>query len=82
MTDGMTMEQHYERNRWGWYEVQVEGLFNPAWFNWLDEWEITPLPNGNTLLAGPVIDQPALHGIFAHIRDMNLTIIFVKKIDQ
>ena len=62
-----------------WYEIEVEGHFNPSWFNWLDGWEITPLPGGNTLLSGQVIDQPALHGIFAHIRDMNVKMISLKK---
>lgn len=62
-----------------WYEIEVEGYFSPKWFDWLDEWEITPLPSGNTLLAGLVIDQPALHGIFARIRDLNLKIISLKK---
>ncbi len=80
MTDA-TAKQRRGQNGCDWYEVLVEGQFNPAWFNWLDEWEITPLPDGNTYLSGPVNDQPALHGIFAQIRDMNIKIISVKKID-
>jgi len=81
MTDETGKERRQERNIQDWYEIQVEGHFNPGWFNWMDEWKITPLPNGNTLLAGPVIDQPSLHGIFAHIRDMNVKIISLKKND-
>ena len=61
-----------------WYEVEVEGQFSLGWFNWLEGWEITPLPSGNTLLYGQVIDQPALHGLFARIRDMNIKIISLK----
>lgn len=60
-----------------WYAIEVEGNFNPGWFDWLDGWEITPLPGGDTLLSGWVIDQPALHGIFARIRDLNLKLISV-----
>jgi hypothetical protein len=60
-------------------EIEVEGNLNPIWFDWLADWEITPLPSGNTLLKGQVIDQPALHGIFANMRDMNLKIISLKK---
>ncbi len=81
MTDETGKERRQERNIQDWYEIQVEGHFNPGWFNWMDEWKITPLPDGNTLLAGPVIDQPSLHGIFAHIRDMNVKIISLKKND-
>ena len=68
-----------ENNGQDWYEIEVEGRFNPRWFNWLDGWEITPLPSGNTLLSGRIIDQPALHGLFACIRDLNLKIISLKK---
>ena len=81
MIEGPVKVQRTDRNGHDWYEIQVEGHFNPGWFNWMDEWKITPLPNGNTLLAGPVIDQPSLHGIFAHIRDMNVKIISLKKND-
>ena len=69
-----------EQNRQDWYEVEVEGHFNPGWFDCLDGWEITSLPSGNTLLSGQVVDQPALHGIFACIRDLNLKIISLKKV--
>jgi hypothetical protein len=79
MTDETGKERRQEQNRQDWYEVEVEGQFNPSWFDWLDGWEITPLPSGNTLLSGRVIDQPALHGIFARVRDLNLKIISLKK---
>jgi hypothetical protein len=79
MTDETRKERRREQNRQDWYEIEVEGYFNPGWFDWLDGWEITPLPGGNTLLSGRVIDQPALHGIFACIRDLNLKIISLKK---
>jgi hypothetical protein len=62
-----------------WYEVQVEGYYNPGWFSWLAGWEITQLPNGNTRLAGPLIDQSALHGLFAQMRDMNVKIVYLNK---
>jgi hypothetical protein len=68
-----------EKNGQDWYEIEVEGRFNPGWFDWLEGWEITPLMSGNTLISGWVLDQPALHGIFARIRDMNVKIISLKK---
>jgi hypothetical protein len=75
MADESGKEQLPEQNRQDWYEIEVAGHFNPGWFDWLEGWEITTLPSGNTLLSGRVIDQPALHGIFACIRDLNLKII-------
>lgn len=79
MVDVPNKRQKPEHNSQDMYEIEVEGNLNPSWFDWLDDWEITPLPSGNTLLKGQVIDQPALHGIFAYMRDMNLKIISLKK---
>jgi hypothetical protein len=62
-----------------WYEIEVEGSINPTWFDWPDGGEVIPLPNGNTLLYCRVKDQPALHGLFARIRDLNLKILFLKR---
>ncbi len=69
-----------EQRAQDWYKIEVEGQIHPDWFDGLENWEVTFLPDGNTLLAGPVTDQPALHGLFARIRDLNLKIIFLKKI--
>ena len=79
MTVESDKERRHEQNKQDWYEVEVEGQINPDWFDCLDGWEITPLLNGNTLLAGQIVDQPALHGLFARIRDLNLKIISLKK---
>lgn len=77
--DETGIQRQQEQSGQDWYEVEVEGHFNPAWFDWLDGWEITPLPSGNTILSGRVIDQPALHGLFARIRDLNLKMLSLKK---
>jgi hypothetical protein len=79
MTDEMRKARLQEQNSQDWYEIEVEGQFNPGWFDRLDGWEIALLPNGNTLLSGWLPDQPALHGLFARIRDLNIKIISLKK---
>ena len=79
MTGATGKVHRREQNRQDWYEIEVEGYFNVAWFDWLDGWEITSLPGGNTLLFGRIIDQPALHGIFARMRDLDLKIISLNK---
>lgn len=33
-----------------------------------------------TLISGPVVDQPALHGLLTKIRDLNLMLISVHRI--
>ena len=79
MTDATGNLIGQKKNGQDWYEIEVEGHFNRRWFDWLDGWEISVLQNGNTLLYGQITDQPALHGIFAGIRDLNLKIISLKK---
>ena len=78
MTGASNMIGH-EKNGQDWYEIEVEGSFSHRWLDWPDGGDITPLPNGNTLLSCWVKDQPALHGLFARIRDLNLKIISLKK---
>ncbi len=34
-----------------------------------------------TVLLGPIADQPALHGVLNKIRDLNLSLISVKKLE-
>jgi hypothetical protein len=41
--------------------------------------EIT-LENGETLLAGPVADQAALHGLLKKVRDLGLVLVSVNRI--
>lgn len=79
MTNEMGKNQQQAQGRQDWYELEVEGSLSPRGFDWLEGWKITLLPNGNTLLSGCIRDQPALHGLFAHIRDLNLKIISLEK---
>ena len=64
----------------GCYEIRLKGLLDPHW-DWLENMTVTHLDIGETLLCGPVVDQAALHGLLARIRDLNLTLITVNRID-
>ena len=61
------------------YAIRIEGRLDPAWSEWLEGISIVPLPNGETLLTGPVADQAALHGLLNRIRDMNLKLVGIEK---
>ena len=63
------------------YEIIVKGSLEPRWSGWFDGFAVTPQANDETLLAGEVADQVALHGLFAKIRDLGLPLLSVERID-
>ena len=59
------------------YEILVRGQLDHHWSAWFEGLAVTPLESGETLIAGPVQDQAALHGILAKIRDLDLHLLAV-----
>jgi hypothetical protein len=59
------------------YEIRVRGLLDSHWSAWFEGLTLTHLGNGQTLIAGPIQDQAALHGILAKIRDLGLHLLSV-----
>jgi hypothetical protein len=43
---------------------------------------LTPLDSGKSLLVGPIIDQSALRGLLNQLRNLNITVISVEKIEN
>ncbi len=74
----MTNRQVYETPAF--YQIRVKGNLDQSWSDWFGSFTIT-LQNGETLLAGQVIDQAALHGILAKINDLGLVILSVERKD-
>jgi hypothetical protein len=63
------------------YQIKVKGVLDGKWSGWFEGMEVTPQPNGETLLTGPVPDQAALHGLLHKVRDMGLPLVSVKRVD-
>ncbi len=59
------------------YEIRVSGHLDARWANQFEGLTITLEENGDTLLAGPVIDQAALHGLLKKVRDLGLPLVSV-----
>lgn len=62
------------------YAIRIKGLLDPHW-DWLGNLTVTHLEQGETLICGPILDQAALHGLLARIRDLNLTLLSANQID-
>jgi hypothetical protein len=60
------------------YQIRVKGHLDPERSSWFDGLNITHNNNGETILAGPIIDQAALHGVLLKIRDLGLPLLEVK----
>lgn len=63
------------------YRIRVKGCLSHRWADWFGGLELIRLPNGETLLAGQLADQSALHGVLARIRDLNLELIALERIE-
>ncbi len=61
------------------YHIRVQGHLGPDWSEWFEGLTITPEPNGDTVIAGPVPDQAALFGLLMKVRDLGLTLISVNR---
>ena len=63
------------------YEIRVQGVLDARWSAWFDGLRITSDEAGQTIIAGPLVDQPALHGLLAKVRDLGLPLLSVRQID-
>ena len=60
------------------YRIRVRAHLHAGWSEWFDGMKIEDGPDGSSVLAGPVPDQAALHGLLAKVRDLGLTLLSVE----
>ena len=60
------------------YEIRVKGHLDQSRSAWFDGLTVTRTANGDTILAGPVEDQAALHGLLIKVRDLHLPLLAVR----
>lgn len=68
----------------GLYEIKIKGHLDEHWLDWFEGMTLQHAVDEETgldltVLRGVFADQPALHGVLAKIRDLNLTLISVGK---
>ena len=69
-----------------WYEIRLQGRLDARWATWFDGMTLTTEPdNGDgvlTVLRGSVVDQAALHGLLARLRDVGLPLVSVVRVEE
>jgi hypothetical protein len=62
------------------YEIRVGGVLDDRWADWFGGLQVDR-DGTQTVIAGLVPDQPALHGLLAKVRDLGLFLISVRLLD-
>ncbi len=67
----------------GWpaqYEIRVAEVLDRRWAAWFDGLHMSG-QGEETVIRGPLADQPALHGLLTKVRDLGLCLISVRRLD-
>lgn len=70
----------------GLYKIKIKGHLDAAWLDWFEGMTLRYAVDKQTgveltELRGTFADQPALHGVLIKIRDLNLTLLSIRKIN-
>ena len=63
------------------YELRIKGHLDRRWTASFDGMTLTANSDGTTDIAGPVVDQAALHGLLSKLRDLGLPLLSVTRAD-
>jgi hypothetical protein len=63
------------------YRIKLKGRLDKQWIDWFDGLMIT-YEDDTTILSGPIADQAALYGLLIRIRDLNLPLLLVERIES
>ena len=64
------------------YSVRVAEHLDERRVKWFGDLEIVCTENGETILRGLMVDQPALFGVLGRVRDLGLTLISVQRVSS
>jgi hypothetical protein len=62
------------------YRIKLKGCLDSKWSDWFEHMSLS-IEDGVTVFLGPVKDQAALHGLLIRIRDLNLTLLSVERLE-
>ena len=64
------------------YEIRIKGHLQERWAELFENMTLTRQEDGTSMIYGHLRDQTALHGVLLKIRNMNLHLISVRKVEQ
>jgi hypothetical protein len=64
------------------YQVRTHGHISDRWADWFEGFDLHHEPDGTTLISSPALDQAALHGLLAKVRDLGLPLISVTRVSD
>ena len=65
----------------GRYEIRINGHLGPHWAARFEGMTLTRDGDGTTVIHGPVVDQAALHGLLARVRDLGIPLLSVTQVE-
>lgn len=64
------------------YQIRISGELNESWADWFDGMKLAyDSSTDETLLTGTFADQSALHGMLSKLRDLQLNLIELRRIE-
>jgi hypothetical protein len=69
-----------EGGRMAVYEIRVKGHLDGRWSEWFDGLAIANVEDDDAVLSGDIVDQSALHGVLAKVRDLGLPLMAVSRV--
>jgi hypothetical protein len=63
------------------YRIRIQGHLDPAWSAWFESLTVTQADDSTTELVGPLVDQAALFGLLAGLRNLGGTLLLVERLE-
>jgi hypothetical protein len=74
----MTKHNKYRTPKY--FRIKLEGRLEDSWSDWFEKMAVS-FNGSETVLTGPIADQAALHGLLNRIRDLNVSLLSVERLD-
>ena len=74
------MTKHFRSSTPAQYRIKLQECLDARWSDGFEEMKIS-FEGGGTTLTGRVVDQAALHGLLIRIRDLNLNLLSVERME-